>query len=114
MKRNLLVFAVSLVLVIGFSTSASALNHPWSWIHATESEDHTWGGEQGWGTGGGSESYGPVTGVLTLDILIIRLIGVVSFDDKDHGVIKTQIDTGQGGPPRSWHQEQPISFRRGE
>ena len=115
MKRNLLLFAVSLILVIGFTTSASASSHPWTWQDITDTDDHTWGGEQGWGSGGPVEAFGPVTGIIALDVLIIRLICVITFDDKDHGIIKAQIDTGrQGGDSQNWPQEHPICSQRGE
>ncbi len=115
MKRNLLLFAVNLILVIGFSTSVSALDHPTSWRDVTDTDDHTWGGEQGWGSGGPVESYGPVTGIMTLDVLIIRLICVEKFDDKDHGILKAQNESDlKGRTTEDWQQEQPISFSRGE
>ena len=114
MKRNLIVIAVGLILCLGLTSNTWALDRPWSWVYGPEKEDHTWGGEEGWGSGGGSStSFGPVTGILWIDLIIVRVVSMEHFDSKDHGITKAQVITGEGGS-QSWPEEQPIITRRGE
>ena len=111
MRRNLILLAMGLIFVIGFSTGALALDRPWGW--GSEKDDHTWGGEQGLGSGIPMESAGIQTGILALDILFVRLTHSTPIDIGIRPVAIITIDSQQGGTDESWSGQQSFSEVRG-
>jgi hypothetical protein len=112
-RRNLTLMAMSLIFAIGLTSGAFALNHPVGFGWGGEKDDHTWGGEQGFGPGTPMESSRPQTGILFLDIVLIRLAYATPIHLTARPVAIIKVDTQQGESTESWTGEQSFSDVRG-
>lgn len=81
MKRYAILAALSILLLVALNSSVSARSHPWEVIDPSDfGDDHTWGGEQGWG-----DDINPVlggSGVFSLDYILNHLLSMQLIDTK--------------------------------